>query len=38
MAVKATETCNWLIIYVKAYFTGVHFLAQYMSVNIPLMH
>ena len=38
MAAKATETCSWLIIYVKACFTGAHFLVQYMSVNIPLMH
>jgi hypothetical protein len=34
MAAKATETHGRLMIYVKAYFNGVHFLVHYVSVNI----
>jgi len=26
MAAEATETCSWLIIYVKVYFTSVYLL------------
>ena len=31
MVAKTTGTCSRLIIYVKQYFTGVHFLVQYIS-------
>jgi hypothetical protein len=31
---KAIETCRWLIVYVTVYFTGLHLLVHYISVNI----
>jgi len=34
MVAKATETCWRLMIYVKAYFNGVHFLVHNESINI----
>jgi len=33
MAAETTKTCGWLIIYMKAYFTNVHLLVHYTSVN-----
>jgi hypothetical protein len=38
MITEAAETCRWLIIYVKSYFTNLYLLVDYISVNIPLTH
>ena len=38
MVAEAAETCRWFIIYVKAYFTGVHLLVHYISVNMSWVH
>jgi len=34
MVAKVTETCRWLIIYLKVYFTSVRCLIHYASVSI----
>jgi hypothetical protein len=33
MVAKTTETCRRLIIHIKQYFTGAHFLVQYILVS-----
>ena len=33
MVTEATETCEWLIIYIKSYFSNLHLLARYVSVE-----
>jgi len=33
IVVEATDTCRWLMIFVKAYFTSVHLLVHYTSVK-----
>jgi hypothetical protein len=38
MVVEAAGTCRCLVIYVIAYFTSLHLLVHYKSVNIFLMH
>jgi len=37
MVAKAIEKCRRLVLYVKAYFTSVHFLIHYINVNTDTM-
>jgi hypothetical protein len=37
MGITATKTCG-LLKDTETYFTGLHLLVHYISVNVPLMH